>query len=133
MKILRKYQLDIIFLFFAFILILWSYFYGLKYLGADPHDFEWIVSVPLIIIYVAYLNHLRNKIDLKSRRKVTGKTMVYWIALGISIVLTYSTSVAARDYWSFRIFYILFTLFLADSYWDFKAITLKSLWQKKYE
>lgn len=133
MRILRQYQLDIIFLFFAFILILWSYFYGLKYLGADPHDFEWIVSAPLIIIYVAYLNYLRNKIDIKSRRKATSKTMIYWIALGISIVLTYSTPVAARDYWSFRIFYILFTLFLADSYWDFKAITLKSLWQKKYE
>lgn len=131
MKVLRKYQLDIIFLFFAFILILWSYFYGLKYLGADPHDFEWLVSLPLIAIYFFYLFHLRNRIELSSRRKPTTKTMIYWIALGISMVLTYSTPVAARDYWSIRVFFIVFTLFLADSYWDFTSVTFKSLFHKK--
>ncbi len=131
MKILRQYQLDIIFLFFAFILILWSYFYGLKYLGADPHDFEWMVALPLIAIYFFYLFRLRGHIKLADRRKLTTQTMIYWIALGISMVLTYSTPVAARDYLSIRIFFILFTLFLADSYWDFSSITLRSLFRKK--
>lgn len=132
MQLLRRYQLDIIFLFFAFILIIWSYFYGLKYLGVDPHDFEWIVSLPLMAIYIFYLLHLRNKIGLSSRKKLTTKTMIYWIALGITIFLTYSTPIAARDYWSFRAFYIVFTLLLADSYWDFNGIKFKSLFGKKY-
>lgn len=131
MKILRQYQLDIIFLFFAFILIIWSYFYGLEYLGADPHNFEWLVSLPLIAIYFFYLFHLRSRIELSSRRKATAKTMVYWIALGVSLFLTYSTPVAARDFWSIRVFFIIFTLFLADSYWDFSKTTLKSLFRKK--
>jgi hypothetical protein len=131
MKILRQYQLDIIFLFFALILIIWSYFYGLEYLGSDPHDFEWLVALPLMAIYLIYLFHLRSRIELSSRRKPTTKTMVYWIALGISMVLTYSTPVAARDFWSIRAFFIIFTLFLADSYWDFSSTTLKSLFRKK--
>lgn len=131
MQILRKYQLDIIFLFFAFILILWTYFFGLKFLGADPHDYEWVVALPLIAIYVLYLFYLRNQIELKNRRRTTTKSIVYWIALGITIFLTYSTPVAARDYWSIRCFFIIFTLFLADSYWDFAAIKFKNLFKAK--
>ena len=88
-------------------------------------------SLPLIAIYFFYLFHLRSRIELSSRRKPTTKTMVYWIALGISMTLTYSTPVAARDYWSIRLFFVIFTLFLADSYWDFTSVTLKSLFRKK--
>jgi len=131
MKILYKYQLDIIFLFFALILILWTYFFGLKYLGADPHDFEWIVAGPLLLIYFLYLIYTRNKIDASNRRKLTAKTLFYWTALGVSMFLTYSTPVAARDYWSIRLFFIIFTLFLADSYWDFKTIKIKNIFRKK--
>lgn len=131
MKILYKYQLDIIFLFFALIIILWTYFLGLKYLGVDPHDFEWIVAGPLLFIYFFYLIYIRNKIDQSNQRKLTAKTLFYWTSLGVSMFLTYSTPVAAKDYWSIRIFFIIFTLFLADSYWDFKSIKIKNILRKK--
>lgn len=127
MKILRQYQLDIIFLFFALILILWSFFYGLKYLGADPHDYEWYAAGPLLIFYLIYILRIRDKIELSDRRNMTTKSLIYWILLGISLFTSYTTPVPARDYWSLNVLYLLFSLFLADSYWDFKMITMKSL------
>jgi len=126
MKILRKYQLDIIFLFFALILIMWSYFYGLKYLGADPHDYEWLVAGPLLIFYIVYSLRLRDKIAINDRRSMTTKSLVYWILLGISLFSTYQTPIPAKDYWSLNSMFFVFTLLLADSYWDFKAISMKN-------
>ena len=126
MRILRKYQLDIIFLFVALILIMWSYFYGLKYLGVDPHRYEWLVAGPLVFFYIAYIFKIRNKIEIADRRSLTTKSLVYWIILGISLFSTYNTPIPAGDYWSLNALFFVFTIFLADSYWDFKIITLKN-------
>lgn len=126
MKILRQYQLDIIFLFFALILIMWSYFYGLKYLGADPHDYEWLVAGPLLAFYIFYILRIRDQIALSDRRFMTTKSLVYWILLGVSLFSTYNTPISAKDYWSLNAIFFIFTIFLADSYWDFKSITMKS-------
>ncbi len=126
MQILRKYQLDIIFLFFALILIMWSYFYGLKYLGVDPHRYEWLVAGPLLFFYIVYIYKIRNQVAIVDRRNLTTKSLIYWIMLGVSLFSTYTTPIPAKDYWSLNALFFVFTLFLADSYWDFKSITLKS-------
>ncbi|MFA6547699.1 MAG: hypothetical protein WCT11_01995 [Candidatus Magasanikbacteria bacterium] len=126
MRILRKYQLDIIFLFFALILIMWSYFYGLQYFGVDPHRYEWFVAGPLLFFYIIYVFKIRNQITIADRRSLTTKSLVYWILLGISLFATYNTPIPAKDYWSLNALFFAFTLFLADSYWDFAGITLKN-------
>ena len=130
MKILRQYQLDIIFLFVAIICILWAFFYALKYLGADPHDYEWYLALPLTAFYFIYTLRLRDKISLSDRRAITTKSLVYWILFGVSLFATYTTPIPAKDYWSLNVMYLLFSVLLADSYWDFKTITLKSLKDK---
>lgn len=127
MKILRQYQLDIIFLFLAILLILWAFFYALKYLGADPHDYEWYVALPLTIFYLTYILRIRDKISIHDRRAMTTKSLVYWIVLGISLFTSYTTPIAAKDYWSLNVLYLIFTLLLADSYWDFKKMTFKDI------
>lgn len=127
MKILRQYQLDIIFLFFAILLLVWSSFYGLKFFGADPHRYELYIAGPLLLLFVAILTKIRSKIKIHERRALTGKTLFYWIALGVSLFFTYSTPIAAKEYLSVEILYILFTLFLADSYWDFKKLSWKNI------
>ncbi len=131
MLILRKYQLDIVFLFIAFSLIIWLAFFLLKFLGADPHKYELFIAAPIIFLYFAYLWKMRSKIRLKDRRSVTSKSMIYWIILGITLFATYSTPVSASDYWSIEVLFLIFTLLLADSYWDFKALTLKTFTDKK--
>ncbi|MFH1292242.1 MAG: hypothetical protein ABIH87_03520 [bacterium] len=125
MKLLKKYQLDIIFLFFALILIVWTVFYILKNLGQDPHDYEWLVSGPLLLFYLIFSLCMRAKIKLSERKNLTGKSLVYWIILGVALFNSYATPISARDYWSVNAFFLAFTLLLADSYWDFKDIKLK--------
>ena len=131
MKILRKYQLDLIFLFFALLILVWALFYGLEYLGADPHEYEWLIVGPLLLIYFVWMFSVRNSISLHERRALTGTTLFYWIALGIAMVASYSTPVPASDYWSINALFLVFTLFLADSYWDFKALTVSGLFRSK--
>lgn len=131
MKILRKYQLDIIFLFFAEITIIGIFYFLIKNYGADPHEYEWFVAGPLILFYIIFLYKTRNKINIHERRALTNKTLIYWIALGVSIFLSYATPLSARDYITIDIFFIIFTLFLADSYWDFKKLSVINLFLKK--
>lgn len=130
MQILRKYQLDIVFLFFAEILILSCFLLLIKYFDADPHRYEWFLASPLIILYTVALLQMRDKINLSERRRLTGKTLVYWIILGINLFLTYSTPVAAANYLSLDLFFVIFTIFLADSYWDFKTLKIKDIFGK---
>jgi len=131
MKILRKYQLDIIFLFFAEITIVGIFYVLLKNFGADPHDYEWFITGPLILFFVVFLWQIRNKINIHERRALTNKTLIYWIALGVTMFLSYSSPISARDYITVDIFFIIFTLFLADSYWDFKKLSIRNLFLKK--
>ena len=118
MKLLRRYQLDIIFLFFALIVIVGLFFYLLEWFGVDPHDYEWFIALPLMVIYYFYLMSIRNKIDIADRRRLTGKSLIYWLMLGLTIILEYQTPISARDYWSVNLFFLIFTILLADSYWD---------------
>jgi len=128
--ILRKYQLDIIFLYFALSLIIWLWFYFTQYLGSDPHDYEWIIVGPLIFFYIFHLARIRSTIAIADRRALTAKTLLYWIAFGIILFANHLTPLAASEYWSIDLLFIIFTVFLADSYWDFKKLTLKSILKK---
>ncbi|MEK7131769.1 MAG: hypothetical protein AAB797_03525 [Patescibacteria group bacterium] len=131
MKILRKYQLDIIFLFFALLIFIGLLFFGLSYFGEDPHKFEWYTAGPLVILYFAYVWEIRNKINISERRNLTGKTLIYWIALGIILFANFNAPISAREYLTVNLLFIIFTLLLADSYWDFKKITLNSFRKEK--
>lgn len=131
MHLLRKYQLDIIFLFFALTVLLYAFFYALEYLGADPRDWQWYAAGPLLAFYLAFIGKTRGQIAIADRRALTSKSMIYWLALGIIMFLTFDTPVAAIDFWSVRVFFILFTLLLADSYWDFKTISIKCFTREK--
>jgi len=88
------------------------------------------VVVPLLIFYIVGLASIRGTISLTDRRYLTGKSLAYWIALGVMLFASYETPVAASDYWSINALFLVFTLFLADSYWDFRAIGLKGLFKK---
>ena len=130
MLVLRKYQLDIIFLFFAMAAIIWSVFSFLKYFGVDPHIYEWYVTAPLLALYVMELWKIRQKIDQHDVRNMTSKTLAYWVALGVVLFASYTTPLPATDYWSIELMFTIFTICLADSYWDFRRLTLKSIFKR---
>jgi len=127
MKLLRKYQLDIIFLFFAFIIIIGTFYYYVKYFGADPHSYEWYIAGPIIVLYLVWMLEIRSRIKLADRRQLTSKSLAYWITLGIIIFASYDTPLTGGEYWSLNVFFLVFTLLLADSYWDFRKLTIKEV------
>ena len=131
MKILRHYQLDIIFYFLLTLLLTWGSFYLLEQSGRDPHDYEWYIAGPILIAYGLWLWRVRGLINLSERRRLTGRTFIYWILLGIAMFASYITPLPASEYWSLNILYILFTLLLADSYWDFRALQLKNIFKRE--
>ncbi len=131
MVLLRKYQLDIVFLFFALSAILWSAFALMKQWGADPHEYEWFIAGPVIMLYGIMLWHIRSHIKKQEFRHLTTKTVVYWIIFGILLFASYQTPLPAAEYWSLELMFILFTCFLADSYWDFRELRWKKLFTKK--
>ncbi len=131
MLILRKYQLDIIFLFVALLIFIMLFFYFIAYFGQDPHRFQWYVAGPLLILYAVYIWEIRNKINISERRCLTNKTLTLWILLGIGLFAIFDQPIPAKEYLSLDVLFILFTLFLADSYWDFKKISIKSFIDRK--
>ncbi len=105
-------------------------FYFLKFIGVDPHDYEWYVMTPLLILYITGLIRVRATISIGDRRYLTGKSLAYWIVLGVMIFASYETPVPASDYWSINALFLAFTIFLADSYWDFTAMTFGNIVKK---
>jgi len=126
MLLLRRYQLDIIFFYFAMQIFLWLFLFYIGTFGIDPHKYEWFIAFPLVAVYTVNLLKMRDTIRIAERRRTTARSLVYWIILGIILIATYSTPIPAGDYLSIDVFFIIFTILLADSYWDFKKISLKS-------
>lgn len=132
MLVLRKYQVDIIFLYFSLMFLSWVLFYLIQeYFNTDPHEVEWYINGPLLLYYVVYLWQTRDHIKLADRRRLTSRTLFYWLILGIVLFATNYTPVVVDEYLSSKLFFIVFTVFLADSYWDFKKMTWKNLVDKK--
>ena len=131
MKALRHYQLDVIFLFVALFSVLNVILYFLEQAGADAHQYEWYIGTPLLIFYVVHLWRIRAAIGADDRRALTGQSLCYWIVLGMILFASYARPLAATEYWPVHVLFIAFTLLLADSYWDFRKLTLKLFWEKK--
>ncbi len=131
MKILRHYQIDIIFYFLLVLLLTWGGFYIIGKSGLDPHDYEWYIAGPLLVAYALWLWRVRGLINLSERRRLTGRTFFYWILLGVVMFASYATPLPASEYWSLNLLYLLFTILLADSYWDFRKLTLKHIFSEK--
>ncbi len=130
MKVLRHYQIDIIFYFIVVFVLTSGSFYLLAESGIEVYRYEWLVAGPLLGIYLYHLWNIRSKINLSERRRLTGRSLFYWTLLGIGIFAGYNTPLSASDYWSLNVLYLIFTLFLADSYWDFESLNLKNLFSK---
>lgn len=87
-----------------------------------------------MFLYVIYNLGLRNKITKKERISPVRRPIMHWVALGISSLVLYTKSpnLETRPE-SVIIAFIIFSLFIADGYWDFKNndLRLSNLFRKK--
>ena len=92
----------------------------------NMNDYQWYFFVPFLIVYIVYCLKERNKIGKEERVVPLKRPIGHWILLGITLIAfhlrpqdNYLEKIQALD-----ISFAIFSLFLADGYWDFKKIKL---------
>jgi hypothetical protein len=77
MKILRAYQLDIIFLYFALLTFLGIALFILEETGVDAHVFEWYAAAPILVFYtLAHLEKARKHTIIPTPRPHKQNTLL---------------------------------------------------------
>lgn len=81
--------------------------------------FQWYFTIPWTLIYISWGLKLRGRIPKGERISPLKRPIMHWILLGIAIIAYQLEPINLERYYSFDLTFIVFTLFLADSYWDF--------------
>lgn len=97
--------------------------------GYNAERLSWYMIVFWSIGYTGYCLKLRDHIAADERLSPLKRPIAHWVALGIIIIYlnVIETSEAQRLYPAINFSFIIFTLFLSDSYWDFKKSRLLTL------
>ncbi|MBD3311509.1 MAG: hypothetical protein GF349_03365 [Candidatus Magasanikbacteria bacterium] len=121
----HHYQMTVIFLFvFGFFLVI-PYYQLVNILQYDIQTWQWYFFWPWLIFYCLYCLVQRSKITRKEMLNPLKRPIMHWVLLGITIVLIHTQKETnLTDIYSLDIAFSVFSLFLADSYWDFKKINL---------
>ena len=124
---LHHYQLGVIFLFiFSFGLFI-PYLVLLDLYEVDQKIWGWYFIIPWTILYTLYCLYLRGKIPSGERVSALKRPIGHWAVLGVMIVYLniIKNSEFQTIYPAFNFAFILFSLFIADSYWDFRKLINK--------
>lgn len=113
------YQLEMIFLFVIGFFLFFTYFLVIEKYNLDMTVYQWYFTLPWTLIYTAWGLKLRGRIPKGERISPLKRPIVHWILLGIAIIAYQLEPINLERYYSFDLTFIVFTLFLADSYWDF--------------
>lgn len=85
---------------------------------------QWYFIIPWMIGYTFYCLKLRSKIRVYERISPQKRHIGYWILLGISIIMIHLEPTNLERIYAIDFAFIIFSLFLADSYWDFQKLKL---------
>jgi len=122
----HHYQIAVIFLFVFGVFLFVPYYLLVNEFNLNMNDYQWYFFVPFLIVYIVYCLKERNKIGPEERVIPLRRPIGHWILLGITLIAfhlqpqdDYLEKIQALD-----ISFAIFSLFLADGYWDFKKIKL---------
>lgn len=115
----HHYQLSVIFLFIFGFFLFFPYYLIMEEFNLDIHLWQWLFFVPWMIFYIYYNLKQRGKILPQEQKNPLIRPIGHWVLLGISIVFLMNQPNDLRDMESINIAFIIFSLFVADGYWDF--------------
>lgn len=122
----HMYQLEVIFLFVAgFFLFFPFYFLVENVYLLNMHTWQWYFFWPWIMIYTLLSLRTRSKVQKREYTPARKRHTTYWIVLGITIVWIQIQHISLTPLYTLDIMYMVFSLFLADSYWDFRDTTTR--------
>jgi len=120
----HHYQLTVILLFtFGFLLII-PYYLLIQMLNLNKYAYQWYFFVPWMFFYIIYCLVQRSKIKVYERRPARKRPIGHWVILGLVIIYIHLQPSSLEDLYSLDLGFLIFTLFLADSYWDFRKIVV---------
>lgn len=85
---------------------------------------QWYFIIPWMTGYTFYCLKLRSKIKAYERISPQKRHIGYWILLGISIIMIHLEPTDLERIYAIDFAFIIFSIFLADSYWDFQKLKL---------
>lgn len=120
----HRYQLEIILLFVFGFFLFFPYFLALELLDLDVQTWQWVLFVPWLTFYIWYSLKVRATIPDKEKQPPLKRAIGHWVLLGLSLVALHLEPRSLEDLAALDIAFLIFSLFLADSFWDFKKISL---------
>jgi len=128
----HRYQLEVIFLFVSGFFLFFPYFILIEEFGLELQVWQWYFFFPWMGFYVIYSLWMRSKITEKERIFPLKRPLVHWLLLGIFwFSFFHLRTENLEKSIAIDISFAIFTLFLADSYWDFKKFCTKINKRKK--
>ncbi|HCC13946.1 MAG TPA: hypothetical protein DEP63_04315 [Candidatus Magasanikbacteria bacterium] len=113
------YQLEVIFLFFIGFCLFFAYFLIMEYYQLDMATAQWYFVAPWTAIYTLWCLTLRTNIPKDEQITALKRPIIHWMLLGIMLLAYQLEPINLERLYSFDITFFVFTIFLADSYWDF--------------
>jgi hypothetical protein len=122
----HRYQLEIIFLFTVGLLLLLPYYLIMEEFRVNMLDWQWYFFWPWMSFFVLYSMYMRRKIRPEERIKPLKRPIVHWVLLGLVIVFYNLQPGSLEKLQSIDLMFIIFSIFLADSYWDFRNMVTRN-------
>jgi hypothetical protein len=118
----HKYQLEVVLLFvFGFFLYI-PYFILMDELSLEKQVYQWYFFWPWMVFYVLYSLNTRRRIKPLEKTMPLRRPIVHWVLLGITLIAFHLQPGDLQQLQSVDLMFAIFSLFLADSYWDFRNI-----------
>ena len=120
----HRYQLMVVFLFILGLFLFIPYIIVIERNHLDIVAWGWLFAIPWMLAYSKICLRVRSKIGKGERVSPLKRPIGHWVLLGIMIV--YMNVLKPFDfkkiYPAIDATFVVFSLFMADSYWDFTEL-----------
>jgi len=119
---LHHYQIGSIFLFvFGFFLFFPFYIFVFDF-KLDLEIWQWYFFFPWMLFYVLYCLWMRSKVPDNEQRNSLKRPIGHWVLLGLTVLAMQFQPSELKTLETVDYAFIIFSIFLADGYWDFKRL-----------
>lgn len=123
----HHYQLATIFLFVFGFFLFFPYYILMKTYNVAIETYQWYFFWPWMIFYIIYCLRERNKIGPEERVTPLKRPIGHWVLLGLTSIAILLQPNDLEKMHSLNYAFIVFSIFIADGYWDFRELPRISL------
>lgn len=116
----HRYQIEVVLLFASGFFLFLPFAFLVDEYALDMIKWQWIFFWPWMGFYTYYSLKTRNTIPPEERILPLKRPFMHWILFGLALILVHVHNVQFTKLYSLDLAFIIFSLFLADSYWDFR-------------